>query len=396
MWQNIKNTYHLARAVVAQHINQSPASSMTVIGVTGTDGKTTTASMIYHILQKAGFPAALITTVSAKIGDKEFDTGFHVSTPDSFALQAYLKKAKDAGVTHVVLEITSHALDQHRAYGIPIEVAVLTNISRDHLDYHKTMERYMRTKAKLLQSAKIAVLNKDDESFSFMKGLLGDKTCITFGMSEGANISPKNTQLPEHIKGEFNKYNLLASIAVTKSLGIGTDAITKALRTFRLPKGRSEVVYDREFKIIIDFAHTPNGIKSLLQSLHEEKISGKILHVFGSAGARDSGKREAMGNATSTFSDITILTAEDPRGELVETINNEIRKGIAPTHEVKEIVDRQEAITYAVSNAQEGDIVVITGKGHELSMNFGNGEVPWSDYKAVTAALEMRKEHEKS
>lgn len=391
MWQNIKNTYHLGRAVVAQRIYHSPASSMIVIGVTGTDGKTTTASMIYHILQKAGLTTALITTVSAKIGDKEYDTGFHVSTPDSFALQSYMKKAKDAGVTHVVLEITSHGLDQHRSYGIPIEVAVLTNVSREHLDYHKTMERYMRTKASLLLRAKTAIINKDDASYEFMKEVLGKKPFITYGMSDGANVSPKTVALPSNIKEDFNKYNMLASIAVAKSLGLATNVISKSLQTFTLPKGRCDTVYDQDFRVIIDFAHTPHGIESILKSLTQDEKGRRIIHVFGSAGKRDSGKRHEMGEASSNYADLTILTAEDPRGELVEHINREIKKGIDASHRVKEILDRQEAISYAINYAKKEDIVVVTGKGHEQSMNFGSGEIPWSDYDAVQTALNTRK-----
>lgn len=390
MWQDIKNIYHFGKALGANVLNGFPAKSLTVIGVTGTDGKTTTANLIYSILKEAGLKAALISTVSAKIGDKEYDTGFHVSTPDSLALQSYLKRAKNDGVTHLVLEVTSHSLDQHRVFGIPFAVGVLTNISREHLDYHKTMERYMLAKARLLKNSRIVVLNKDDDSFSFYSGLLKKKKILTYSLSDKNSYTPSSINVHPDLPGDFNTYNMLAAYSATKALGIEDKIITKALEKATLPEGRYDVVYDKDIKIIVDFAHTPRSIEQVLKTV-KESTKGRVIHVFGSAGQRDMGKRPLMGKASATYADIIILTSEDPRGEKIEEINKMIRKGMSGKEKVFEISDRGEAILKAVTEAKKGDCVIITGKGHEKSMNFGNGEEPWSDHDAVKKALQEMK-----
>ncbi|GIW61585.1 MAG: UDP-N-acetylmuramoyl-L-alanyl-D-glutamate--2,6-diaminopimelate ligase [Patescibacteria group bacterium] len=389
MWQKIKNIGHLIKAILANIWYRFPSKQMVVVGVTGTDGKTTTASLIFHILREDKKKAALISTVSAIIGDKEFDTGFHVSTPDALELQSYIKKARDAGVTHLVLEVTSHALDQNRVYGIPFAIGVLTNISREHLDYHQTMENYMKTKAKLLCQSKIAVLNKDDQYFDFFANLLQDHSFKTYGLNKDADINPAVYPLQVKLLGKFNKYNVFAAAAVADCLGISRSVVQKAVNSFSLPQGRCEVVYAKNFSVIIDFAHTPNGIKNILEAISQEKQKGRIIHVFGSAGERDKGKREEMGKISSEYADIIILTAEDPRKERVEDIISDIQQGIKDEEkQIYVIPDRQKAITKAINIAQKGDFVVITGKGHEKSMNFGKGELPWSDHEAVNNALQ--------
>jgi UDP-N-acetylmuramoyl-L-alanyl-D-glutamate--2,6-diaminopimelate ligase len=391
MWQKSKNIYHLFQAQLATVRYANPARGMTVIGVTGTDGKTTTSSLIYHLLNKAGYKTALISTVSAVIDGTTYDTGFHVSTPDAWHLQAYIKKAKAAGVTHLVLEVTSHALDQNRVAGIPFEVGVITNITREHLDYHKTMENYRRAKAKLLIASKTAVLNKDDSSFTFLKSLLGNKPIITYGLGDDAQVNPQTYLFTTTLFGMFNTYNILAAFSAGSALRLEKKTMVQALKSFVLPPGRCEVVYDKDFKVIIDFAHTPNGIAKLLEAVKKEQKKGKIIHVFGSAGERDRGKRKEMGESSSRFADSIILTAEDPRGEDVSAIIEQIRQGItAKDVNVQEIPDRQAAITQAIKEATKGDIVVITGKGHEQSMNFHGQETPWSEHEAVEKAFEVR------
>lgn len=391
MWQKSKNIYHLFQGRLATIRYANPAKGMTVIGVTGTDGKTTTSSLIYHILTKAGYKTALISTVSAIIDGKMYDTGFHVSTPDAWHLQAYIKKAKAAGVTHLVLEVTSHALDQNRVVGIPFEVGVITNITREHLDYHKTMDNYRRAKAKLLIRSKTAILNRDDSSYTFLKALLGNKHIITYGFGDNAVVNPKTYPFTTKLFGSFNIYNILAAFSAGTALGLEKKAMAKALQSFVLPPGRCDVVYDKDFKVIIDFAHTPNGIARLLEAVDKERKQGKIIHVFGSAGERDRGKRKEMGENSSKFADHIILTAEDPRSESVAQIAADIKQGIKKkTVSIQAIEDRQEAITEAIRQAKKGDIVVVTGKGHEKSMNYGRGEEPWSEYEAVKKALQLR------
>lgn len=390
MWQKSKNIYHLLKSLLAGVYFGFPGRGMKIVGVTGTDGKTTTASLIYQILKSSGKKTALISTVSAKIGDKEYDTGFHVSTPDGWHLQSYLKKAKRAGCTHLVLEVTSHGLDQNRVFGIPFDVSVITNISREHLDYHKTMENYMKAKAKLLKLSKIAILNKDDQSYSFLKKEVQNKKMVTYGLSDSAEINPKSFSFTTHLPGLFNQYNCLAAVAVTHMLDISDQDIRVAITNFELPEGRMQTVYKKDFSIIVDFAHTPNALLGLLKALRKE-TKGQLIHVFGSAGERDQGKRPMMGEASATYSDQIILTAEDPRFENVEDIIKDIKQGIKSSAKVHEFIDRQEAIAYAVSLAKKDDIVVITGKGHEKTMNFNGRELPWSDFEAVKTALKKVK-----
>lgn len=393
MWQKVKNIYHLGKAAVASKVYGNPARNLTVIGVTGTDGKTTTSNMIYHILETAGKKVAMITTVSAVIQGKEYDTGFHVSTPDAIALQKYLKKAVDQGAEYMVLEVTSHGLDQNRTAGIDFAVGVITNVTHEHLDYHRTYAEYVKAKAKLLKKTRVCIINKDDDSYDslmrYKKHLLGKKW-ITYGMNKNADLNPEIFPFQITLPGEFNKYNALAAVAACKELGVTDEIIKEGLKTFHLPKGRFDIVYDDKFEVIIDFAHTPNSLTQLLSSQKEK--TGRIIHVFGSAGERDKSKRPLMGEASAKYSDIVILTAEDPRSEKIDKICEDVASGaLTVSHFNKEnlqiIPSRQMAIDTAIEMAKDGDLVLITGKGHEVSMNMGQGEAPWSDYEAVNKAL---------
>lgn len=395
MWQETKNIYHFFQAVLASIFFGFPANDMVVIGVTGTDGKTTTANLIFHILKRAGHKTAIISTVSAIIGDREFDTGFHVSTPDPFILQSYLRKAKKSGVTHVVLEITSHALDQYRVWGIPIAVGVLTNVTHEHLDYHKTYEQYLKTKLRLLQIADVAVVNRDDESYDSIKYKVSSikGKLATYGLENG-DVNREVFPFKTHLIGDYNKYNILAAVAACQNLGIDDADIKKAIADFIPPVGRAEIVHENDFTVMIDFAHTPNSLQNILQAVRSELSNGRLVHVFGAAGERDKRKRPEMGRVSSEYADVIILTAEDPRSESVKSIMSQIEAGFVKVSPSKakpyKIPDRHEAIEQAIKMAKKGDFVVITGKGHERSMNFGNGEVPWSDHSAVEKALNLR------
>lgn len=391
MLQRLYNQYHLSRALLANIRRGFPGRKMTVIGVTGTDGKTTTANYIYHVLKGAGRKTALISTISAVIDGEVFSTGFHVTTPGPGDIQKYLTKAKSKGVEFVVLEVTSHALDQNRVFGIPFAVGVLTNISHEHLDYHKTMDAYAKTKLKLLKKAKIAVVNRDDDSYKRISNGVGYRTkgkLITFGMYKEADVNPKVFPFTTKLLGQFNEYNALAAITVCKVLGIDDEKIKKGIAHTPAPIGREEIVYEKDFTVMIDFAHTPNALKNILMTLKDKtQGKGRIIHVFGSAGQRDSSKRPAMGKTSAKFADVIILTSEDPRKESVNQINREIKSGMDRKREIFEIEDRQLAIEKAISVAKKYDYVLISGKGHEESMNLGKGETPWSDKEAVRKAL---------
>lgn len=375
MLQSAKNYFHLLQAIRAVRKYKNPSQSLTIIGVTGTDGKTTTASLIYHILKEAGYKTALISTVAAYIEDKKYDTGFHVSTPDSATLQSYIAKAKKVGVTHIVLEVTSHALDQHRVHGIHFAIGVLTNISHEHLDYHKTMQHYMQAKAKLLESSDVSIINRDDDSYTFMQNRLKNKKVISYGLSNLADSNLSNHSFKTNLPGIFNQSNILAALTVADILEVDPQKAAHAISSFHLPEGRIDVVYDKDFKVIIDFAHTPNALRNILQTLRETTPQGRIIHVFGSAGKRDASKRPAMGKISQELSDIIVLTSEDPRDESPEKIAEDITLGMTASQtKLSFIADRQEAITQAIRLAEKGDVVIITGKGHEKSMNLGQGE----------------------
>lgn len=411
MWQKSKNQYHLAQALIANLLYWFPARKLKIIGVTGTDGKTTTASLIYHILQQAGFKTALITSVGAIINDKLSDIGYHVTTPGRFALQSYLRSAKKAQVEYVILEITSHALDQYRALGVPVSVGVLTNISNEHLDYHKTYEKYVLAKVKLLKKSKIVVVNKDDKSFNLLKEHLKNKKVITYGLRKDSVVNPHNFPFNTKLIGRFNVYNALAAISTLKQLNIPDVDIREGILTFKAPTGRQEIVYDKDFLVINDFAHTPNSFQNVLSEI-KKLTKNKLIHVFGAAGKRDAYKRAEMGKISSMYSDIIILTAEDPRNELVTDISLQIMSGIKDpgfgivnyealknrevyldkkNKYIISIPDRKEAIEFAVFLAEKGDVVFLTGKGHEKSMNYGKGEEPWNDNEIALLAIKERK-----
>jgi UDP-N-acetylmuramoyl-L-alanyl-D-glutamate--2,6-diaminopimelate ligase len=225
--------------------------------------------------------------------------------------------------------------------------------------------------------------------------LLQKKKIITFGM-KGADVTKDNIKdFKSHLIGEYNAYNILAAAAVAKHLGVPAEVVKAAVGSFRLPKGRTEVVYSDGFTVMIDFAHTPNAFENLLSTLKKSRNKGRLIHVFGAAGQRDGAKRPVMGEIASRYDDVIVLTAEDPRGESVMKISQEIEKGIIRLRDFPEVTmieDRQKAIEFAVSLAAKDDIVVITGKGHEESMNLGRGEVVWSDHEAVSSALVKRYE----
>lgn len=394
MWQKTKNVYHLAVAALANAYFRFPARKLTVIGITGTDGKTTTTSLIYHILKTAGKQVSLISTVAAYVGDATFDTGFHVTNPASIPLQKFLYKISQLGKgkteNYLVLEVTSHGIDQNRIWGIPFAIAGLTNITHEHLDYHKTYENYVATKARLLQNAKIAVINRDDNSYEAIRTKFTHKKSkiITYGLGKNADINSATLKFKTNLPGVYNQYNCLLAIAICKELKVSDADIQTGIATFIPPIGRTEIVYQKDFTIMIDFAHTPNAIEQLLSTLRPQ-VKGKLIHVFGSAGLRDRTKRPLMGKAADTYDDVIVLTAEDPRTEKVADISGQIKTEIHRA-DVIEIPNRQDAITRAVAIARKGDFVVITGKAHETSMNYGYGEEPWSDFEAVKKALENK------
>lgn len=382
---------HLPIAAAANVAYGFPSRKIKVIGVTGTDGKTTTVNMIYQILKAAGKKVSMVSTINAVLGNETLDIGFHVTSPHPFTVQEFIKKAVALGSEYIILEVTSHSLDQHRFLGVRFDIGVVTNITHEHLDYHKTWLNYFNAKAKLIKNVRLAVLNRDEKHFEDLVNETGGKV-VTFGLSK-ADFTPKKFSFSLLIPGQFNILNGLAAAAVCTDLGIEEKIIKKALAKFKSIPGRMEEIKNSKgIKVIVDFAHTPNGIRSALQSLRQES-KGKVIAVFGSAGERDVDKRGQMGEIVARLADAAVVTAEDPRGEL-EKINEQILKGAKKGGGKLEknlfvIDNRQQAINFAINSlAKRGDVVGIFGKGHERSINLdGKKELPWSDQAAVKKAL---------
>ena len=387
MLRSLKGLYHLLVAIYANIRFGFPSRKLTVVGVTGTDGKTTTTTLVYEIFRAGGFKTSMISSVNAEIAGKTYDTGFHVTTPSAYWVQKYLREAVDHGDTHMVLEVTSHALSQSRVFGVKFEVGVITNVTHEHLDWHKTYRNYLHTKLKLLKMARIAVLNRDEaEVYNVAIPFLRHKTLITYGIRRDAKISPKNYHFTTKLLGEFNQYNCLAALSVADAMNIPKKVALRAVAEFPGLAGRMEVLLRKPFTVIVDFAHTPNAIEKALRTARA-MTKKRIIHVFGSAGLRDRAKRPLMGSASSKYADVIVLTEEDYRTENVEAIMNEIASGIIPGPQVYKVQNRQHAIDFACKLAKPDDLIIVTGKGHERSLARGKTEYPWSDQTAVKKAM---------
>nr|MBC7245989.1 UDP-N-acetylmuramoyl-L-alanyl-D-glutamate--2,6-diaminopimelate ligase [Chloroflexota bacterium] len=399
-----------------------PARQLRVIGVTGTDGKTTTVRLISAILQAAGYRIGWISTVSALIGDVEVDTGLHTTTPDALDMQNYLSQMLAQGTQYVVIEATSHGLAQHRVTACEFDVAVVTNITHEHLDYHGTFEEYRAAKARLFEIltdsyhkpgvSKIAILNADDPSYDFLKGISAVR-CYSYGIEKSSDIQARHIHTSSsglsfqavtpggefHVMsplvGSFNVYNILAAIAVGVSQELSFEAMQRGILAISGVTGRMErIELGQNFTILIDFAHTPNALRNALQTVRT-MTQGRVIVVFGCAGLRDRTKRPIMGEIAGRLADHIFLTAEDPRTEDVHDIIQQIavgceRAGRREGVDYWKIPDRREAISAAIAMARAGDLVIVTGKGHERSMCFGTTEYPWSEYEAVKKALRAR------
>lgn len=386
--------YHLPKAILANVLYGFPTRGLKVIGITGTDGKTTTVNMIYQILKAAGKKVSMVSTVNAMVGGKQYDIGFHVTSPDPFMVQKFAQQALKNGDEYLVLEVTSHAIDQYRFWGIKLDVGVITNITHEHLDYHKTYDNYFNTKWRLIKGAKFAVLNQSIRGDWGNKGNMESMGKIaTFGLNSG-DFNQKDLKLKLNLIGNFNIENALAAMAVAFTQNIDRKIAQKTLEDFEGVEGRmQEVKNKRGIKIIIDFAHTPNGLEQALKTLKKQS-TGRVISLIGAEGYRDVGKRAMMGEVATKLSNIVIVTAVDPRGQ-IETINRQISQG-AQKIGVREginffiINDRNEAINFAINKlVRAGDTIGIFGKGHERSMNLnGKKELPWSDYKSVKRALD--------
>lgn len=412
--RQLKNIYHWVVAWLAHAYYGFPAGKLKLIGITGTDGKTTTSSLIYHVLKYAGKKVSVITTVSATIGGVSHDTGFHVTTPDPHQIPKLLAQAVTNGDEYMVFEITSHGLDQHRAAPMRFEVAGITNITHEHLDYHHTMDRYIAAKAKLISLSKLTFINADqpdvskilDASSSVTSSLsrspqsYDEHKVRTFGLMHKADMMIDIAKKFDTTLESYNKYNFLLAYCICKHLGVSDVDFGSALKTYSFPPGRMEVVYDKAFTAIIDFAHTPNAIREALSAISQKYPKRRIIHVFGAAGKRDQSKRTEMGESSGMYATKVILTEEDYRTEdpqkiadmiavglnkaKYQKVTNEVMKSDLSTEErlYTFVPNREMAVKTAISIAKDGDVLIFTGKAHESTLCRGTTEYPYSEHDA--------------
>jgi UDP-N-acetylmuramoyl-L-alanyl-D-glutamate--2,6-diaminopimelate ligase len=416
----LENPRHALTYLAAAFYNW-PARKLTVVGVTGTDGKTTTSNLIHKILVSAGLRAGMISTVNAIIGDEVLDTGFHVTTPDAHDVQHYLARMVEAGLTHVVLETTSHGWSQHRVDACEFDIGVVTNITHEHFDEHGTYENYRAAKARLFSSLertkektqgnpRLGVINRDDLSFEFLDGFIKTKK-LNYGLGDSADVRAEDVryslsgiefkavsndfcvEVKSSLVGAYNVSNCLAALtAAVYGLGVAPEVAVRGIASLDGIPGRMEQIdLGQNFIAIVDFAHTPNALKVALEA-GRKMTKGRVISVFGSAGLRDKEKRRMMAKTSVELADLSVLTAEDPRTESLDGILEEMATG-ARSRGGREgetfwrIADRGEAIKFAIRLAREGDIVLSCGKGHEQSMCFGKIEYSWDDRIAMRAAL---------
>ena len=396
----VKRPYHLVktgllRGLKAEINYKFPARQLKIICITGTDGKTTSSTLLYHVLKQAGKKVALLSTVAAYIGDEEIDTGFHVTTPDPRALQKFLRKMVDEEYEYLILEATSHGIYQYRLWGINPFLAGLTNITNEHLDYHQSYDLYLAAKAELLRKAKTVVINADDElSFVKVRKELrkGKSEVLTYSAQDKLPVVIKQA-IQKRFPESYNQMNARLVYALAKQLDVDESDFTIALREFAGVPGRMERLPEvKGIQVIVDFAHTSNGLFQALSTLHQEmkqKKSGRLIAVFGCAGLRDLRKRPVMGKTAAEIADLAVFTAEDPRTEDIWAIIRQMKSDLGKNYDkVISVADRRQAIFYAITQlAGNGDIVGIFGKGHEKSMCYGTIEYPWSDVVVASEAL---------
>ncbi|MBN1318457.1 MAG: UDP-N-acetylmuramoyl-L-alanyl-D-glutamate--2,6-diaminopimelate ligase [Anaerolineales bacterium] len=417
----------LALAYLSAYLYGYPSQQMVMVGVTGTDGKTTTVNLIHRILVASGIRAGMISTVNAVLGDKVEETGLHVTTPDAPDVQRMLSEMVRAGLSHCTLETTSHGLAQHRVSACDFDVAAITNITHEHLDYHGGYRAYRQAKTMLFEGlltgvrkpgrSKTSVLNADDPSFEYLSTIEADRQ-ISYALdiepefaairtnlhAENIRFDPLYTTfdlvvggrpypIRSNLVGRYNISNVLCAAGVALALDIPVEGIQRGVGEMEGIPGRMERIRSElPFQMVVDFAHTPNALERTLETGREiVDSSGRVIAVFGSAGLRDVAKRRMMAEISARKADITILTAEDPRTEPLDSILADMADECAANGAVEglslfRVRDRMKAIYQALILARPGDLVLVCGKGHEQSMCFGAIEYPWDDRQAVKKA----------
>jgi UDP-N-acetylmuramoyl-L-alanyl-D-glutamate--2,6-diaminopimelate ligase len=399
----------LAMAYMSRSYFGDPAARMTMIGVTGTNGKTTSTLLMKHVLETVcGAKVGLIGTNSNWIGDQEFPT--ERTTPDAYELQQLFRQMADAGCTHVVMEVSSHALSLSRVAGVQFAVGLFTNLTQDHLDFHGTMESYAEAKAALFSQCDRGIVNLDDKWAPYMlerakcpmmtysvESMDGDLIAndLRTSASQVRFVALHGTdglaRVTLHIPGKFSVYNALGVLAMGLSLGLELGQCAEALKTAHGVKGRVEVVpTDGDYTILIDYAHTPDALENVLRSM-QEVTEGRVVVMFGCGGDRDRTKRPIMGAIAAKYADYVVITSDNPRTEDPKAIINDIIQGLAGTRTPHTVIpDRREAIAYAIDNHQPGDVIILAGKGHETYQIIGRTKHHMDEREIVAEHLAAR------
>lgn len=405
------NPYHWVESFAANVRYGFPSKGMHVVMITGTNGKTTTASYLGNILNAAGYNVGVCSTAYFEINGKRIPNDLNFTVTNPFKLQATLAQMKAAGVDHLVLEVTSHALTQHRVWGVPCDVAVMTNLTQDHLDYHGTMENYAAAKGKLFsQKPKFIVLNRDDAWFEFFNQYEAGEQKITYGADEAAEARITNVKLHKqgsdvrlkvdhtndirfttHLPGKFNVYNATAAASAAYVMHVDVKHIEKGIESLQSVPGRLERIdTGQPYDVIVDYAHTPDAFENLLETL-KNLTRNRLIIVFGATGDRDKSKRPMMGEIAAKMTDRIFLTDEESYTEDPAQIRHMVMEGIVRGgggSKVEEIADRKEAIEKALGIARRGDTVVVTGMGHEQYRIIDGKREPWHEPTIIRELLE--------
>lgn len=400
----VKNT-RTALSRIAANLYGHPADSMHLIGVTGTNGKTTVTLLLKQLLEQAGHKVGLIGTIQNMIGKQVVESAY--TTPEPLSLHRLFADMKAAGCDYVIMEVSSHSLAQHRVDGLHFDVGVFTNLTQDHLDFHRTMENYLLAKAKLFTMCDVAILNYDDAATEKLLELSTAKEKVTYSaMSDAADIVAKNIELKADgvkfnlvaknligriklgIPGRFSVYNALAVAAAALQCGIDLTKISVILAEAKGVKGRAEVVpTGRPYTILIDYAHTPDGLYNILSTV-KGFAEGRVIAVFGCGGDRDHTKRPKMGKIAAENADFLVITSDNPRTEEPEAIIKDILgglQGLKIPHVT--LPNRTDAIRYAMKHAKSGDVIVLAGKGHETYQILKEGKIHYDEREVIAEIL---------
>ncbi|QJU04669.1 UDP-N-acetylmuramoyl-L-alanyl-D-glutamate--2,6-diaminopimelate ligase [Candidatus Saccharibacteria bacterium oral taxon 488] len=406
MLRRLENGYRRLRVKLVSARYGNPSKHLRVIAVTGTNGKTTTSCYINEILKEAHFTTAMFTTAVIEVAGKRKLNDLNATVASTARMQRFFRDAKRANVDYVVLEVTSHALDQHKLDGVPIEAAVMTNLTQDHLDYHKTMEEYAAAKSKLFQlRPRFIVLNRDDEWYDYFNQFVASEQKMTYGRSVEAEakithvkLYRKGTEadvvldhqthleLATNLPGEFNVMNMTAATTLAYLLGVKLEDIQEGVANVEAVPGRFErAVEGLGYDVIVDYAHTPDALEKLLAAARGI-TKQRVILVFGACGDRDQGKRPIMGEIAARGADRIFLTDEESYNEDPEQIRRMLMEGIERGRgdaKTTEIADRRQAIERALGCARKGDMVLITGMGHEQYRIVNGQRLPWNDGQVV-------------